>query len=342
MKKANLCLKIGLPFSIYRKPSENEVKGIFQSTPNLNFTLNFEESGFVFAPFDLNDNAVLIKPDEIKTVLFAAEEQNLDANMSLEESGKDFHLNLMEKGIKEIRKGFLKKVVLSRRVAIALSKSPDKIFTNLLNSYQDAFCYWFFHPKIGIWCGATPETLMRIHNETLHTMSLAGTLPMWQTSLPEWGSKEIKEQEMVTDYIEDKLVGTVEELKVGKAKSVKAGKLWHLKSEITGKIKSKTKVRDIVAALHPTPAICGIPTDEAKAFIKGNENYERTFYTGFLGELNLNEVRQTSLFVNLRCMELKEGKAFIFVGGGITAASEPESEWSETQNKSKTMLRTIQ
>ncbi|MBS9462111.1 chorismate-binding protein [Flagellimonas sp. 389] len=334
-------MKEGLPFSIYRKPSENEVRAVFQTTPDLNFTLDFEESGFVFAPFDLDDNAILIKADESKTVPFEAERLDLDVNVTLAESGKDFHLNLIAKGIKQINKGLLRKVVLSRKIDVPLSKPPYEIFQNLLNRYQDAFCYWFYHPKVGTWCGATPETLMRTHNKNLRTMSLAGTLPVEKTSLPDWGSKEIEEQKMVTDYIKDKLRDAVEDLKVGKVKSVKAGKLWHLKSEITGTITSETKIKSIIAALHPTPAVCGIPTYEAKAFIKENENYERTFYTGFLGELNLGATKTIALFVNLRCMELKDDEASIFVGGGITSASQPESEWSETQNKSKTILRTI-
>ena len=133
----------------------------------------------------------------------------------------------------------------------------------------------------------------------------------------------------------------MEELNLGGAESVRAGNLWHLKSEIKGKLLSKAKIGDIVTALHPTPAVCGIPMQAAKTFIMDNENYERTYYTGFLGELNIGDSKETHLFVNLRCMELASEKATIFVGGGITSASDPESEWTETQNKSMTMLNII-
>ncbi len=79
----------------------------------------------------------------------------------------------------------------------------------------------------------------------------------------------------------------------------------------------------LIKKLHPTPAVCGLPLESSKEFILKNENYKRTYYTGFLGELNLTkENKNTSeLFVNLRCMEIKNSSAFIFVGGGITKES---------------------
>ena len=93
--------------------------------------------------------------------------------------------------------------------------------------------------------------------------------------------------------------------------------------------------------LHPTPAVCGLPKETAKNFILEHEGYDRSFYTGFLGEINLNsggeKSANTHLFVNLRCMELFEDKAVLFVGGGITNDSNNEKEWEETVAKSSTM-----
>ena len=108
--------------------------------------------------------------------------------------------------------------------------------------------------------------------------------------------------------------------------------------------------------MHPTPAVCGFPKQVAKDFILENENYDRAFYTGFLGELNLKQSKtrntnrrnvennayavvktQSNFYVNLRCMQLQEAKALIYVGGGITKDSNPEKEWEETVNKTKTI-----
>jgi isochorismate synthase len=87
--------------------------------------------------------------------------------------------------------------------------------------------------------------------------------------------------------------------------------------------------------LHPTPAVCGLPKAAAKDFILQNENYDRCYYTGFLGEINTN--LKTELFVNLRCVEIIDTFAAIYVGGGITLDSNPEDEWLETSNKTNTI-----
>ncbi len=341
LQKVDACLKTGMPFSIYRKPLENKVKGVFQSGDKLKTAINFEEKGFVFAPFDDNGAIVLIKADELAEVDFLPETKNIYTEVELKDSGKDFHIELIKKGLNEIKEGSLKKVVLSRKISRPVSSSPSLIFKNLLERYQNAFCYLFFHPQIGVWCGATPETLVQIKDRQLRTMALAATLPIKESSSPGWGSKEFEEQAMVTRYIKETLGSSLDSIDIGELESVKAGKLWHLKSTISGILSEKTSIKQVIDSLHPTPAVCGIPSKEAKSFIKNNEGYERTFYTGFLGELDLEKKRNIDLFVNLRCMKICDGMASIFVGGGITSASEPESEWTETQNKSKTMLSII-
>ncbi|RUA12413.1 MAG: isochorismate synthase [Flavobacteriia bacterium] len=330
-------LKNDLPFAIYRKPEQEELVGVFQMDKELRFT-NFQDRGFVFAPFDLTKGAVLIRPDEIVTGTHSFQKKLDRAEVALSDEGKKEHLELVEKGIQEIGKGNLKKVVLSRKMEVALTKSPLTIFNDLLQQYPNACCYLFHHPEVGTWCGATPETLVKVKGGELWTMSLAATLPFEGNEDPKWGSKEIEEQDMVSDYIREKLHPALERLEIDEAKSVRAGNLWHLRSEVRGRMKPETDIQKVIITLHPTPAVCGIPTQDAMDFIMRNENYQRTFYTGFLGELNLLGPNDVSLFVNLRCMELNGDKASIFVGGGITSASNPLNEWIETQNKSKTML----
>ena len=88
--------------------------------------------------------------------------------------------------------------------------------------------------------------------------------------------------------------------------------------------------------MHPTPAVCGFPKDAARKFILENEDYDRAYYSGFLGELNWDD--STDLFVNLRCLQVVDGqKVILYVGGGITAESDPKKEWLETVHKAQTM-----
>ncbi|MEX0363573.1 MAG: chorismate-binding protein [Allomuricauda sp.] len=330
------------PFAVYRKPNETRVKAVFQDNNAFNLALDFDERGFVFAPFDWQDNAVLIQADKVVTSSFEAASRLVGEVDELSETGKQPFLELVQKGVTQIKQGDLKKVVLSRKIDLEFHQSPLEVFHRLLENYAKAFCYLFHHPKVGIWCGATPETLVHIAKGELKTMSLAATLPYLEGTQPQWGSKEIEEQEMVSGYILEQLFEIANGLEMEAVKSSKAGNLWHLKSEISGKLQSSTSIKDVVKALHPTPAVCGIPAKEAKEFIQRHEGYPRTFYTGFLGELNLEETFSTSLYVNLRCMEIEAGKASVFVGGGITSASDTEKEWTETQNKSKTLLNILQ
>ena len=121
--------------------------------------------------------------------------------------------------------------------------------------------------------------------------------------------------------------------------SLKAGSIWHIKTDISGSLNASSSLREVVQLLHPTPAVCGLPKDKSKVFILENEHYDRTFYTGFLGELNIGD--QTDLFVNLRCMEIEVAQAHLFMGCGITKDSVPEKEWEESCNKSATMKKIL-
>ena len=110
--------------------------------------------------------------------------------------------------------------------------------------------------------------------------------------------------------------------------------MLHLKADIIGVI-GDFELKKLLDTLHPTPAVCGLPKESSKSFILANENYDRTYYTGFLGEINVD--LETALYVNLRCVEIVGTTAIIYVGGGITLESIPENEWSETSNKTFTI-----
>ena len=123
---------------------------------------------------------------------------------------------------------------------------------------------------------------------------------------------------------------------------MRAGRLWHLCTEITAKITPNIPIQEIIQRLHPTPAVCGFPTNKARDFLLENEGYSREFYAGYCGLTHLGESHSIDLFVNLRCAQLTDQGIFVFVGGGINSSSQEESEWQETENKAQTMLRVLQ
>ncbi len=360
----------GLPFVGYSEPANNgTVKALLQSNSTVYKTSDFTESGFIFAPFNDSRETILLPSTSCKEIICGLsdieEKDSIRKNRETIQGPskeKARHLQLVQKGIESIRKGELKKVVLARREELHL-ENPDaiEIFKHLLKKYPSAFVYLWFHPEIGLWLGATPETLLQVERNRFKTMALAGTQKFSGSMEVSWGEKEREEQQFVTDAILENLQKIGSSIKTTAPYTTKAGNLLHLRTDITGVLNSNfnntyANLHQLISAIHPTPAICGLPKERAKQFILENEPYDREFYTGFLGELNIKKnikrsvnrrntenlaygsmLTQTSLFVNLRCMKLDENRALLFVGGGITKDSEPAAEWEETQNKAETM-----
>ncbi len=353
-----------LPIVAYRKPGENVIKAFLQNDMQSYKTEDFSESGFVFSNF-CGTKSLLI-PEENSEVISAEYKAEKLVTETLEyvpeitnHTEQKKHEDLVEKAIAEIKSGSIKKVVLARKEQTQTQLSALSIFKNLLQNYPKACCYLWVHPATGIWLGATPETLVKVERSRFKTMALAGT-QSYQGKISEaaWTQKEVEEQQIVTDEIVQKLKDfkvVSGEIKRTKPYTVKAGNLLHIRTDISGILENES-LSNLLKSLHPTPAVCGFPREKAKQFILENEYSEREFYSGFLGEMNLKQevkrnsnrknqenqayasiVKQSEIFVNLRCMKLAEGEAKIFIGGGVTADSNPTAEWEETVNKSYTI-----
>ncbi len=328
-----------LPFVIYKKPNATAVQSFFQKTDVI-YSCHYSEDGFVFAPFSKGHQAFFLPRKESdcfeiplpKQIEISINNRTITSNKNAENQ----HINLVKQGIKAIEQQEFKKVVLSRKEEIFIDDfEVFEYFQKLVLHYASAFVYLWYHPKTGYWIGATPEQLVSATKESFYTMALAGTQLYEQGKKAVWQSKELEEQQIVTDYIVSKLKAIIKEVKTSKVKTVRAGNLLHLQTDVNGNL-GTTPFKEIVQQLHPTPAVCGFPTEKAQKFIKENEPYNREYYTGYLGEINLKNTSQ--LFVNLRCMKFHENIASVYVGGGITASSDPRKEWEETVYKLGTIV----
>ena len=334
-----------LPFALYCKPDSDRIVGVFQKNDHLYFLENFEEKGFVFAPFDAVDFPFLplehcdvyVENINLSDYFLKKNIQNINSSNS-----NDFFEDLVARGVDAIHKNQFSKVVLSRKEEITIIDFDIETSMNkMIGQYPNAFKYCFFHPKIGTWLGATPEQFLKTNGTALQTVALAGTQLVTSSKTIIWQDKEKVEQQLVTDFIVDSLENLVKEITISSPYSVKAGNLWHIKTDVLARLKSKKSLKKIIVALHPTSAVCGLPKQAAKKFILENEGYKREYYSGFLGELNIDFITfrtlQTDLFVNLRCMKIVKNKAQLFIGCGITKDSNPVDEYIETVNKSMTM-----
>jgi len=337
-----------LPFVLYSKPNSENYIGILQQNNNLNTVSDYSEKGFVFASFD--EKQLILIPENESEVITANKEETSFApieidDLSFDSEAKFQYEYLVAQGIQAIKNEEFKKVVLSRSEEVPLAEFDCiETFQHLVQLYPATFCYCFFHPKIGLWMGATPEKLLKANGNVFETMALAGTQnDNLQTEIV-WQQKEKDEQQFVTDFIVKRLREFTASVVVSEPYSLKAGSIWHIKTDISGVLKDNSTLEEVIDTLHPTPAVCGLPKKKSKAFILENENYDRTFYTGFLGELNstfAGNNASSDLFVNLRCMQIQEEKAILYMGCGITKESVPEKEWEESVNKSMTMKRVL-
>jgi isochorismate synthase len=349
LEKARNQFNENLPFVLYKKPNNSTIIGLFQHNTTLFEASDFTEKGFVFVSFD-GSQTVIIPESQSEKVSAVFERKEIKtsekANNATDEVAENNFKTLVAKAIQAIDNEQFKKVVASRKETVDLVNFDlFSTFEKLVQLYPTAFVYCFFHPKGGTWLGATPEQLVKAKNKEFKTIALAGTQKDTGSNDVEWPKKEQEEQQFVTDYIVEKIKDVASEVIVSKPYSIKAGSIWHIKTDISGTLNSGSSLKKVIQLLHPTPAVCGFPKENSKAFILENENYGRTFYTGFLGELNMEE--QTDLFVNLRCMEIEFSsnvtltKAHLFMGCGITKDSVPEKEWEESINKSATMKKVL-
>jgi isochorismate synthase len=253
---------------------------------------------------------------------------------------------LVSKAIARITENKMKKVVLSRSKKIKLKPSFDLIqtYTELCENYPNAFVSLVSIPGVGTWLGASPELLVCIDREKIFkTSALAGTQKLekgLKLSGAVWTQKEIEEQALVSRYIINcfKTI-RLREFEEDGPYTIKAGDLIHLKTDLSADIK-KVNFPDLgtlmLNLLHPTSAVCGMPKPEAMEFINQEENLDRSYFSGFLGPVNIDQ--ETGIYVNLRCAQiLDQTTAVLYAGAGITKDSDPEKEWMETEMKMKTM-----
>ena len=253
---------------------------------------------------------------------------------------KSSFIALVNKTKTAIASGLLKKLVVARRVNLADKVDSLSLFLNLLSLYPNAMTYFWHHPKAETWIGASPESLFSIDSGKLQTMALAGTLSYRADENYQWGEKEKTEQRLVVDSILSVLNRLFDEqtIQCSETFSRRAGNLVHLCNILSVQAESYD-LRQIADQLHPTPAVGGIPTSEGISFLSQNENFNRSYYTGFFGPISDKKVE---LFVNLRCAQITKEGLTLYVGAGITAESEAENEWEETQKKAQTLLRAIE
>ena len=305
--------------------------------------LNIEE-GFLFFPFDRRSTHPLFsihssfQKADISLFTSIQGQNGSFTEDPINSTSEQDHIHAISKALVDIKNNTVEKVVLARRRSLNGHVEPVSAFIKAALKYPEAFVFLVRLPDVGTWLGASPERLLQIVNGSAQIDSLAGTQRSRSGERRrKWEDKEFEEQRIVTVYI-DEILNEIElPHNWSTVQDKLAGDLIHLHASAQFSIRwGSNKAWDLVDRLHPTPAVCGTPKENALKLIERLENFDREYYTGILGPVSQNG--STDLFVNLRCMNIFDDRVEIYAGGGITEDSDPKAEWLETEYKCRTMM----
>ena len=310
----------------YRFPQGNVQQsfGVFEKVDQ--FSPN---SGFILSDFNWKEKYIFIEKEFESDMYFRKDKVDC---LSKEEYMVSASLFL-----NQLRNKKLSKAIFSRVKKVKGAVETEELFQRLCKTYPTAFVYLVSSPLFGTWIGATPEILLESSNGKAKTIALAGTVSV--SSQEKWSTKEIEEQQYVVDFVRHKLNdSSIQELEISERTELIAGPVKHLATNFNFQL-PQDALLPLVQELHPTPAVSGLPREDALELIGEVESHERKFYAGVIGYISEKE---TKLFVNLRCAEIQENNSFLYVGGGFTKDSVVEKEWNETERKSETLLNVMQ
>lgn len=254
--------------------------------------------------------------------------------------------------VRRIGQGEFEKIVLSRSLRLIAAAPHDE--PALLSAMrQDRLATVFsvpLPPRPGAGprrlVGATPELLVERRGCRVLSHPLAGSarrsadpvLDRRAGAALMASAKDRREHEIAAEMVLDTLAPWCEQLAAPEGIALTStAQMWHLGTRIEGRLRDPdTPCAELLAALHPTPAVGGLPRDATDAALAGLEGYDRGFYAGAVGWLDASG--DGCWYLALRCAEIAGTEARLYAGAGIVASSDPAAEEAETSAKFRTML----
>jgi menaquinone-specific isochorismate synthase len=253
----------------------------------------------------------------------------------------------VEAAVDRIRGGDLQKVVLAQALEADLAAPFPRAATldRLAEKYRDCHRY-YFEPDAGgsAFFGATPERLVALRGRTVETDALAGTTGRGETPAEdEWlaqelldDAKNVHEHELVADTVREQLEPFAASISAGERRVRRLATVQHLHTPITAELNADRHVLDLVEALHPTPAVGGLPPDRALETIHDTEPFDRGWYAAPVGWIDA--AGNGAFAVAIRSAVATPRLATLFAGVGLVADSDPDREWDEVQLKYRPIL----
>ncbi|WP_293144007.1 MULTISPECIES: isochorismate synthase MenF [unclassified Microcoleus] len=249
-----------------------------------------------------------------------------------------------------IESKYFSKIVLSQAINV-ICQTPFSVIDSLNNlrlTYPGCYVFSTSNGKGQQFIGASPERLISIHNNQLIADALAGSAPRGKTEAEDGNlgkdllnsEKDIREHQAVIDFIVDRLLhlGIHPDFS-SLPRLLQLSNIQHLWTPIRARIPPDIHLLKILAQLHPTPAVAGVPRDIALQQIRGGESCDRSLYAAPLGWID--RTGNGEFAVGIRSALIDGSRAILHAGVGIVAGSEPEKELAEIQLKLQALLNAL-
>ncbi|MFJ6852236.1 isochorismate synthase [Streptomyces sp. NPDC091271] len=253
--------------------------------------------------------------------------------------------------VERMRAGEFDKVVLARTLELTSSRDLDlpAMLGRLARRDPDGYTFAVPSGPGRTLVGASPELLVSRRGNRLVANPLAGSAQrsgdlaedVRRAAALLDSPKDLHEHAVVVDAIREALAPFCVSLDVPERPTlVRTAAMWHLSTTLTGELRDPSSTAlDLASALHPTPAVCGTPTDVARQVIAESEPFDRGAYTGMVGWQNADG--DGDWVVTIRCAEAEGRTLRLFAGAGVVAESSPAAETAETAAKFRTFLSAV-
>jgi menaquinone-specific isochorismate synthase len=264
-------------------------------------------------------------------------------------AGPETFQNAVRSALKSIHREHFDKIVLAHAVDVVSPLPFHRIFSlnNLRSQYPDCYIFSATNAQGQHFVGASPERLVNLYNHELITDALAGSAPRGKTTCEDarfanillHSLKELHEHQVVIDFITHQLTQLGLEPNCSPLRLLQLSNIQHLHTPIRAMVPAEVHLLDVVAALHPTPAVAGRPREITCEQIHRYEPFERSLYAAPIGWVNHRG--EGEFAVGIRSALINGCTARLFAGAGIVAGSTPERELAEVQLKLQALLAAL-
>ncbi|MGK7886070.1 MAG: isochorismate synthase MenF [Crocosphaera sp.] len=270
---------------------------------------------------------------------------NLTTNDKIAQGFKSSVASVLE----SIKAKHFQKLVLANALDLISSQKFSIIdcLKKLRVYHPDCYIFAVNNGKNNCFVGASPERLISLKNNQLLTDALAGSTARGNTKQEDYylaqkllkSSKERREHQVVIEFIVQRLINLGLSPQISPLKVLKLSNIQHLWTPIYTQLSPNIHPLEVVAKLHPTPAVSGFPTDITCQEIKRYESFERGFYAAPLGWIDYNG--NSEFIVGIRSALISGNHARLYAGAGIVEGSEPDKELAEIQLKFQGLLKAL-